>query len=62
MSFTVRKHYYWQVGNSLSLTYRKAYRMEGYPDRINVDRVLLNYVLIMLDNNVYATTALTYLL
>jgi hypothetical protein len=33
--------------------------MEGYSDRINVDRILLNHILIMLDNNVYVPAAFT---
>jgi hypothetical protein len=36
--------------------------MEGYPDRINVDRILLDYILIMLESNVYVTAAFTSLI
>jgi len=51
-----------QVGDRVSWIYRNAYRMEGYPDLISVNRILLDYVLILLENNVFVTAALTFLL
>jgi len=58
----VRPLYCLQVGDGVLWIYRKTYRIEGYPDLISVNRILLDYILILLENNVFVTAAFAFLL